>query len=633
MRRVAVSVPELSSIKVDLDLTREKTIWVLHVDDEPCFLKTTKTILEMQGQFHVDTASSVEEALEKMKTEEYDAVISDYRMPGKDGLQFLKKLRGEGNTIPFIIFTGKGREEVAVEALNLGGDGYFNKKGDPETVYCELEHGIALAVERARAELGIWQREERLRAILASSPDAITISDLNGNIIDCNEAALRQAGLSSKEEFVGKSSFDFVAKKDRGRALENMKKAYDHGAINSVEYTMLRGVRKEEYPCELSVGVLKDSSGNITGFVGILRDITERKKTEANLRRLANIVNDSNDAVLVLDLDGRITAWNKGAEKTFGYGEDEALEMNFVKIVPDDRKQEISDLFEKVKENETVESFETKRLAKDGRFLDVWVTLTKLYDDEGNVTALATTERDITERNRLQEKMIFSEKLAVIGQLASTVAHEIRNPMGVIRNSAYFLKMRLKGNSDEKVMRHLRIIENKVDSTNLIVSDLLDFARKKAPELQQTDLNVIVKGALGNLYIPENIELNTKLGEIPRMLLDPEQIQRVFLNVVQNAVEAMPEGGNLMIETSKTDDSVEISFKDSGVGILQENMPKLFTPLFSTKTKGLGLGLTVCKQIVESNGGSIMAKSKVGQGTTFTVKFPIQTGDALKSAF
>jgi PAS domain S-box-containing protein len=587
----------------------------------------------MQRQFHVDTASSVEEAMEKMKTEEYDAVISDYRMPGKNGLQFLKKLRREGSTIPFIIFTGKGREKVAVEALNLGADGYFNKKGDPETVYCELEHGIALAVERARAELGIWQREERLRAILASSPDAITISDLNGNIIDCNEAALRQAGISSREEFVGKSSFDFVAKKDRGRALENMRKTYDHGAINSVEYTMLRGEKKEEYPSEVSTGVLKDSSGNITGFVSILRDIIERKKTEANVRRLANIVNDSNDAVLVLDLDGRITAWNKGAEKTFGYVEEEALGMNIVKIVPDDKKQEVSDFFEKVKKNEVVESFETKRLANDGRFLDVWVTLTKLYDDEGNVTALATTERDITERKLLQEKMIFSEKLAVIGQLASTVAHEIRNPIGVIRNSTYFLKMRLKDNSDKKVMRHLRIIENKVDSTNLIVSDLLDFARKKAPELQQTDLNGIVKGALGNLCIPENIELNTKLGEIPRMLLDPEQIQRVFLNVVQNAVQAMPEGGNLMIKTSRTDDSVEVSFKDSGIGIPQENMPKLFTPLFSTKARGLGLGLTVCKQIVESNGGSIMAKSKAGQGTTFTVKFPIQTRDALKGAF
>jgi signal transduction histidine kinase len=193
--------------------------------------------------------------------------------------------------------------------------------------------------------------------------------------------------------------------------------------------------------------------------------------------------------------------------------------------------------------------------------------------------------------------------------------------------------MKLKDNSDKKVMRHLRIIENKVDSTNIIVSDLLDFARKKAPELQQTDLNDIVKGALGNIYTPANIELNTKLGEIPRMLLDPEQIQRVFLNVVQNAVEAMPEGGNLMIKTSRTDESVEISFKDSGIGILKENMPKLFTPLFSTKTRGLGLGLTVCKQIVESNGGNISAESKVGQGTTFTVKFPIQTHDALKNAF
>ena len=142
-----------------------------------------------------------------------------------------------------------------------------------------------------------------------------------------------------------------------------------------------------------------------------------------------------------------------------------------------------------------------------------------------------------------------------------------------------------------------------------------------------------MKGALLSLSIPENINLTTKLGEIPQMMLDPEQIQRVFLNLIQNAIEAMPEGGKLMITTSRTDYSAEISIEDYGIGIPEEYMPKLFTPLFTTKIKGLGLGLAVCKQIVESNGGKIMAKSKAGQGTTFTVKLPIQARDALEGAY
>jgi signal transduction histidine kinase len=256
-----------------------------------------------------------------------------------------------------------------------------------------------------------------------------------------------------------------------------------------------------------------------------------------------------------------------------------------------------------------------------------------IYDSTNQkIVSTIAQGQDITEQKRLQEELVKSEKLAAIGQLASAVGHEIRNPLGVINNSCYFLSKRLKDTADETVKKHLKIIERKINSANLIVSDLLDFARKKPPNLEEIALNDIVANALPNISIPENIKVITKLDEIPPMLLDREQMARVFQNMILNAIQAMPEGGQLTIQTSKQGDSTEMTFKDTGVGIPEENLPKLFTPLFSTKAKGMGLGLTICKQIVENHGGNITVESKVGEGTTFTVKLPIRLKEELQIA-
>ena len=136
--------------------------------------------------------------------------------------------------------------------------------------------------------------------------------------------------------------------------------------------------------------------------------------------------------------------------------------------------------------------------------------------------------------------------------MASAIGHEIRSPLGVIKNSAYFLNMRLKDAADEKVVKHLKILEKEVNSANLIISDLLDFARKKPPTLDQTDLNETVKNTLSYITVPENIKVEIKLGEIPKMLLDKEQVQRVCQNLILNAVQAMPEGGKLTNSNNKT---------------------------------------------------------------------------------
>jgi PAS domain S-box-containing protein len=600
----------------------EKLIRVLHIDDDLGLLKVAKQCLELQGTFQVDTANSADEALSKLKEKEYDAVVSDYAMPGKDGLEFLRQLRKEGNKIPFVIFTGKGREEVAIEALNLGADGYFAKSGHSETVYGELAHGTQQVVEKRRAEQSFLKSEDKYRRLVETLHEGIWVIDRDSRTTFVNPRMAEILGYDM-EEMKGRQLFSFMDE----RGVEIAKRLLERrrqGIKEQHDFEFLRKDGTRVY-ATLETSPTTDDNGNYNGAVASVMDMTEHKKMEADLRRLATIVTDSNDAITVVDADGRITAWNKGAEDTYGYSKNEALGMDVLEIVPEDKKQEILDVIGNIKMNETVESFETKRLAKNGRVLDVWLTVTKLVDGEGNAVGLATTERDITEEKRLAERLRASEKFTILGQLASSVAHEIRNPLGVIKNSVYFLNDILKEHIDEKVVKHLRIMERNINSADHIINDLLDLARNKVNALEPVDLSGILKKARANLSVPENIKVITKLEKIPKMLLDPERIQRVFVNLMENAVGAMPEGGKLIVGISRFGDSVEITFKDSGVGIPEENMQKLFTPLFTTKAKGLGLGLAICKQIVEGHHGEIVAENNAGKGALFTVRFPIHS--------
>jgi PAS domain S-box-containing protein len=596
-------------------------IRVLHVDDDPYILDVSKELLKLEAHFEIDTAYSVDEAFRKLAQKSYDAVISDYIMPQKDGLQFLQELREKNNNIPFFIFTGKSKEEVAIKALNLGADRYFNRIGNSETLYCELAHAINQVVDRRSAQIELVKKAAKLNSILESSPEAITITDLDGNIVECNQATVDMYCAQSKKELIGKNSFEFIAKIDNKTAIQILKKIIKEGSMKTVEYTLLT-LSGVEFQGELSASVVKDTIGKPENLVTITRNITELKKTEADLRRLATIVTDSNDAITVLDIDGRIIAWNKGAEHIYGYRKNEAIGLDVFKIIPEDKKQEMLDAIGTIKVNKNSQSFETKRLAKDRRVLDVNLTITRLVDDEGKIVAFATTERDITEKKRLKEKVRISEKLAILGQVTSSVAHEIRNPLGVIRNAVYYLNLKLKDTSDEKVAKHLKIMERSINSADSIISDLLDIGRSKIGPFESTWLDTILESSFARLIIPKNIEVIKKLDKIPKLLIDPERIQRLFLNIIQNAFAAMPQGGKLTVRLSMSGDFAEISFQDSGEGILEENLQKLFTPLFTTKAKGLGLGLVICKQIVEAHHGEIKISSNAGEGTLVVIRLP-----------
>ena len=230
--------------------------------------------------------------------------------------------------------------------------------------------------------------------------------------------------------------------------------------------------------------------------------------------------------------------------------------------------------------------------------------------------------RDLREA---QEQLVRKEKLATLGQLAGGVGHELRNPLGIINNSIYYLK-HIQPEADEKVKQYHRIIEQEVHNSERIINDLLDFGRVISAEPEQGSVDNLVHRTLERFPVPEGIGTAINIpDDLPMVYADPRQVEQVLGNLVTNACQAMNQEGKLTISTRLQKKMVGIAVKDTGTGITPENMKKLFEPLFTTKVKGIGLGLSVSRKLAEANGGRIEVESEMGKGSTFTLYLPIKT--------
>jgi PAS domain S-box-containing protein len=270
-------IMQLSNLKRSIGA---KTIRVLHVDDDPSILEVSKSILEVEGNFEVEDAPSVDEALKKLVEHAYDMVISDFEMPNKSGLDFLKVLREQKNMIPFALFTGKGREEVAMAALNLGADGYYTKHGKTETVYGELAHGIQTATERATAQSTLEESENRYRTLLEQAADAIFVYNLNGQVIDANRQACMILGYT-KKELLSLTIADIDAEAEKNNQDGLFWPKLLTGESITFESTLKRK-SGSVFCVEATLGhTVLDKE---TLIIGIMRDITERKKEKQYLK-------------------------------------------------------------------------------------------------------------------------------------------------------------------------------------------------------------------------------------------------------------------------------------------------------------------------------------------------------------
>jgi signal transduction histidine kinase len=227
-----------------------------------------------------------------------------------------------------------------------------------------------------------------------------------------------------------------------------------------------------------------------------------------------------------------------------------------------------------------------------------------------------------------QEELVRKERLSLLGQLSGSVGHELRSPLGIISNAVYFLKTVLP-EADDTVREYLDIIKSETKNAERIITDLLDFSRAKRPQSKRIAIDELLRRCCASCTIRENVTLQLDLPDTsPSVLVDPLHMEQVFRNLTTNGVQAMPGGGVLTIRAKENpeDGTVRISITDTGEGIAPENMKKLFLPLFTTKARGIGLGLIVSRNLVEANGGRIEVESRVGTGTTFTVILPVGRG-------
>jgi PAS domain S-box-containing protein len=382
----------------------EKMIRVLHVDDELGLLKVAKQCLESQGPFQVDTASSVEEALNKLKEKEYDAVVSDYQMPEKDGLEFLETLRKSGNNSPFILFTGKGREEVAVKALNLGADQYLSKTGDPETVYRELEHAIRKTVEQKKAEKALETCGERYGRLFESAVEGILINGSDGRVTSLNPAAASILGYDCPKELIGKPAVELYVDHDsRARLLQEL---MEKGHIKERELTWKK---KDGTLIEIlaSITVQKDEKGNLLRTEGIIRDISEKKRSERLLRereeKYKELAESISDVFFAMDKDLRYTYWNKASEELTGIKAEDVIGKSFTEVFSDTKGAKVEQFYRnamKTKQHQTLLN-EYQIGGKD------FIFELNAYPSRDGLSVFA---KDITERKKAEEALRLSEE-------------------------------------------------------------------------------------------------------------------------------------------------------------------------------------------------------------------------------
>ncbi|MFP3984418.1 MAG: PAS domain S-box protein [Candidatus Bathyarchaeia archaeon] len=402
-----------ASAKIVMDLEEKECIRVLHVDDENGFLKVAKQCLELDGSLEVDTACSVEDALEKMRKKKFDAVVSDYQMPEKDGLEFLRQLREGGNNIPFIIFTGKGREEVAVQALNLGADRYLNKAGDPEAVYGELAYAISNAVEKRRAERRLKESEARYRHLCENTKALILAVDLKGKITFVNEV-VKDYGFQ-KAEIIGKNMLNFVPKKYWPKLLKELAQtARGKPTEGEVEINTPKGRIMVEYR---STPIMLD--GRVVGDQSVLTDITERKRMELELEksreRYRRQFEEAIDAIFLADADtGRLVDCNRAAEQLVGRAKSELIGRHQrILHPPEEVEGRFSETFKQHLKEKRGQTLETQVVTKDGEVRDVAIKA-NVFELEGK-RLMQGIFRDVTERKRYEQRLsalnVYSQKL------------------------------------------------------------------------------------------------------------------------------------------------------------------------------------------------------------------------------
>jgi signal transduction histidine kinase len=278
----------------------------------------------------------------------------------------------------------------------------------------------------------------------------------------------------------------------------------------------------------------------------------------------------------------------------------------------------------KTLEDGLMKNLEYTFVTKDGREFPAELSTSVVKDASGKRVGFVAITEDITGRKQMERQLLKAERLAAIGELAAMIGHDLRNPLTGIIGAAYYLRTKLDLKMEPKAREMLEIIEKDIEYSNKIINDLLDYSREVKLEVTETTPKLLIREAFMLVTVPSNVQVINLAENEPKLKVDVEKLKRTFANIIKNAFDAMPVGGTLTIRCKQRDGDIAFIFSDTGVGMSKEVLDKLWRPLFTTKAKGMGFGLPICKRIIEAHGGKISVESTVGKGSTFTIIIPIE---------
>ena len=629
-----------------------KTRTILFVDDDLGMLEMGGIILRRAGYKYL-TASSGPEGLEALLTERPDLVILDYMMPGMNGYQFLLELMQNGRyqsvrNVPVILLTAASQDQIErQEMFELGLRACLLKPFGNHELLNVIDNVLTLhelRVKNEELQKEVRRTEYKYQDLIENASDVIFTLNPKGEFIFINRRLPIITG-HEREAWLGRRFTDLVIVEDRHLAQDKVQQTAS-GRSNIFE---VRVKHKNGRCIYLSITINPMfERGQVSGCVGIARDITEKKQLEQEIIDLKNfnesIIQSMGSGLITVDLGYQITSFNSSAEEMLGFRAEEVVGKHLEEVFP---KEECNKLYAILEEpDQGILNREMQFTAKDGSQVYVGFTVTPRYDVQkrrvGNIIAF----RDITQIKQMQVEVQRMDRLASMGVLASGIAHEIRNPLAGIKTIAQTLEEEIEVTDPKR--EYLSRIVRQVNRMDELLKTIFSYAKPRQPKRKYHRFQEIVQevvALLDNRMRSQRVTFSEFYDpELPLIYVDFYQIQQVLVNLFLNALDAMPDGGELRLEAqpkittlqpvdrrgrpfpvkSKSALYAEVLVKDTGIGISSDTLSSIFNPFFTTKPQGSGLGLSIVYRIMAEHQGDIQVESEVNRGTTFKLLIPTE---------
>ena len=511
--------------------------------------------------------------------------------------------------------------------------------------------GEQAARDRLRVHVPAVQAAEEWQRTFDAVPDLIAILDTRHRIVRINQAMADRLGLA-KDQCVGQTCYRLVHGTEEPPPFCPHARLLQDGEEHTAE------VHEERLAGDflVSVSPLRDSTGRLVSGIHVARDITERKQAEEELREardfLENLIGYANVPIIVWNPEGRIIRFNRAFERLTGYVVEEVIGRELTVLFPGPSRAESIAKSARAMGGQYWEWVEVPIRCKNEATRTVLWNSANVYSEDG-ATLLATIAQgvDITERKRaeaaarnareelaeqerqerkhiaaelekVREELVRKTRLAAVGQVSASIAHDLRNPLGSVRNATYYLK-RILPKADPRVAEFLGIIDEEIRAADRIINSLLAMTRAREPVKQTVNLARLVTDVFDRSDKPGAVQCRVTTDPDPFELgADPGQLRQLIGNLLENAIDAMGGQGEFIVEAARSTAYDTILIRDTGPGFAREVRQNLFEPLVSTKVKGTGLGLAICRQIAESHGGTIDVADHEGPGAAFEIRLP-----------